>query len=511
MVTSESQDLAGQDGQAGTPSRLSLRTLVRTVVGVLIGMLLVISAATVLSRIQVAGAVSELRGELIPAQTAADQMAEAYVDEETGQRGYLLTGQPVFLQPYHSGQAQAAALQDELRARLAEDPPARRLLAQVIGAENRWRTQAAEPEIAARQRGPIPAAVLLPLAGNGRRLFDALRAQLARLQARTTALTTSQLARISAAQLAANVVTAVAVVLALLVTGCSLVLLRRHVDHPLGRLVTQVKAVAGGAYDQPISTSGPVEITALAQVVASMRARIVHDSETLLQARQKLTLTEERERLAADLRDVTIQRVYALGLALTSTAVRYPQMTAAVQPLIDQTDEIIRELRRVVFEIKDLPHQGGLSVQMSRLLPESERVLGFTPALEIAGPVDELVTGDLLAELIAAAREALSNVARHAQATRATMRIAIVGDELRLTVSDDGAGSPADAGSGHGLLSLRERAARLGGTATIGPDPTLGTGRKGTRVDWWVPVSRDQAGPVSSPAKTPGPKTTSAP
>jgi len=480
--------------------------LIRAVVAVLVGLLLAISVVTVVDRMRVAGAQSELRDRLIPAQAAADQLAEAYVDEETGQRGYLLTGHPVFLQPYRSGRTHAAALHAYLATLLTEDPQVRRLLAQVIKAEARWRTQAAEPEIAARQRGPIPAAAMLPLAENGRRLFDALRVQLARLQARTTALTTSQLDRISAAQLVANVVTAVAVVLALLVAGLSLVLLRRYVDRPLDRLVAQVRAVATGAYDHPISTSGPTEVIVLAQAVASMRASIVHNSEALLRARHELTLTEERERLAGDLRDVTIQRVFALGLALTSAAARHPQLEASFQPLIDQTDEIIQEVRRVVFEIRDTPRAGGLRAQLNRLLPESERVLGFTPVLEFAGPVDELVTGDLLAELIAAAREALSNVARHTQATTATVRIAIGDGEVHLTVSDDGAVPPAAAGAGHGLLSLHERAARLGGTATIRPSSTPGDERRGTRVEWRVPLLRDRDGPASSAAKAPGPE-----
>lgn len=487
------------DGHSPVSPRLSLRVLVRVVIGVLAGLLLVISAASVAVSIRVGDAQSQLRDHLIPAQTAADQLAEAYVDEETGQRGYLLTGHPIFLQPYHSGRTQAAALQVELRTRLAKDPQARRLLAQVAAAESRWRVEAAQPEITARGRGPIPAAVLLPLAQNGRRLFDALRVRLARLQTRTTALTTSQLDRISAAQLVSNVVIAIAVVLALLVTGLSLILLRRHVDRPVGRLVAEVKAVAGGAYDHPISTSGPTEVTDLARAVASMRASITHNSETLVRAQHQLTLTQERERISADLRDMTIQRVFGLGLALTSTAARRTELSKDLQPLIDQSDEIIREVRRVVYEIKNLPRQSGVEAQLTRALLESEQILGFAPGLELAGPVDEVTTADVLVELAAAVREALSNVARHAQATTATVRIAVEDGELHLAVSDDGVGVPADAESGPDLMNLRERAARLGGTASIGPNTTLRGGRRGTQVDWRVPTIRGRDGPEPEP------------
>jgi len=493
MSISESPNPPGQNGQAGKPPRFSLRMLVRTVVGVLIVLLLIISAAAVVAGIQVASAQDQLRSELIPAQTGADQLTKAYIDEETAQRGYLLVGDPVFLQPYHAGRIRAVALQARLRTLLAEDPQAQRILGQVIDAHQRWLTQAAEPQIAARQRGPIPAAALLPLALTGKRLFDKLRVQLARLQARTTALTTSQLNRISADQLAANVVTAVAVALALLVSGLSIVLVRRLVDRPLGRLVSQVKAVAGGAYDHPISTSGPTEVTVLAQAVTSMRGSIVRNSEALLRARHQLTLTEERDRLAAHLRELTIQRVYALGLALASTAARQPQLAAAFEPLIEQTDEIIRELRRVIFEIRDLPHKDELRPQLLGLLLQSEQMLGFTPALEFAGPVNELTSSDVLDGLVSAVREALSNVARHAQATTASVRIATEADEVHLTVSDDGIAA-AGAGSEHSLLSLHESATRLGGTAIIRSDTTLDAGHPGTQVDWRVPVPPDFGG-----------------
>jgi signal transduction histidine kinase len=489
MSVSDSPDSPGRDKQAGKPPRFSLRTLVRAVVGALISLLLIISATAVVAGIQVSDAQGKLRGEIIPAQTAAEQLGKAYVDEETGQRGFLLAGQPVFLQPYVSGRIHASALEAHLRTLLAGDPQARRILTRVIRAHRRWLTQAAEPQIAARQRGPIPAPALLASTLNGKRLFDALRVQLARLQARTTALTTSQLNRISADQLAANVVTGVAVGLALLVSGLSLVLVRRFVDKPLGRLVSQVSAVAGGAYDHPISTSGPTEVTVLAQAVTSMRASIARNSEALVRARHQLTLTEERERVAADLRDLTIQRVYALGLALASTAARQPRLAATFEPLIDQTDEIIRELRRVIFEIRELPHKDGLRTQLLGLLLDSEQVLGFTPALEFVGTVNDLTSGDVLDGLVEAVRDALSNVARHAQATTATVRIASGDDEVHLTVSDDGEAVPAVAGSEHGLLSLHESAARLGGTAIIGPNTAVRAARRGTRVDWRVPVA----------------------
>jgi signal transduction histidine kinase len=87
-------------------------------------------------------------------------------------------------------------------------------------------------------------------------------------------------------------------------------------------------------------------------------------------------------------------------------------------------------------------------------------------------------------------------VARHAQATTATARIATEADEVHLTVADDGV-APADAGSEHSLLSLHESAARLGGTAIIGPDTTLDARHPGTQVDWRVPVRAPAASEVT--------------
>jgi hypothetical protein len=116
---------------------------------------------------------------------AADRLARAYVDEETGQRGYLLTGDPAFLQPYRAGRADAVTLEAELKTRLAGDQLARQPLAEVVEAEYTWRTDAAEPEIAARGQDALPSSELLATARNGKRLFDALRVQLELLQART--------------------------------------------------------------------------------------------------------------------------------------------------------------------------------------------------------------------------------------------------------------------------------------------------------------------------------------
>jgi hypothetical protein len=107
----------------------------------------------------------------------------------------------------------------------------------------------------------------------------------------------------------------------------------------------------------------------------------------------EVRVDELRERLAADLGDVTIPRVFAPGVGPTSTAARQPKLTAALAPLIDQAEEIIRELRRAVFAIKDLRRAGGLRELLNRLLPESERLLGFAPAMEIAGPVGDPADG----------------------------------------------------------------------------------------------------------------------
>jgi CHASE3 domain sensor protein len=329
----------------------SMRSLATALITLLVGLLLANSAATVLTRVRVAHVQDALDQRWLPAQTATAQLLSTYVDEETGERGFLLTGDPVFLQPYTRGGATAAHLQRVLSALLATDAASTSLLRQTVDAYDAWHQRSAVPQIAARQAGPIPQAQVDAGALEGKVLFDRLRTRMTRLSDRTTRLIRSALHSVSSTQMLADIVAGVTVGLALVAAALALPLTRRVLTRPLGRLLAQLQGVAGGNYQQAIEPSGSAELVAMAESAEQMRQSLLAHSEDLLRAQETLTLQSERYRVAADLHDRTIQRMFGLGLTLSSLSKRHPELNSTLMPLVDETDRGITELRGIIFNL----------------------------------------------------------------------------------------------------------------------------------------------------------------
>ncbi len=195
-------------------------------------------------------------------------------------------------------------------------------------------------------------------------------------------------------------------------------------------------------------------------------------------------LTEDRDRIARDLHDSVIQRLFAIGLSLQGTArlVERPEAVMRIGEAIDKLDETIRQLRKAIFDIELTINKEGLHPKVLDLVHELRPVLGLLPQVSFSGPVDTVVSDSLAEEVLAVLREALTNVGKHARASQVVITIA-AGDELRLVVADDGDGIGDAAAAGLGLKNLRQRAERLGGSVD------LGTSREGgTRLTWHVPL-----------------------
>jgi CHASE3 domain sensor protein len=329
----------------------TVRSIVQLAVVFLLVLLLLSAGGSAAGRRRVASAQHDLQSRLIPAQKSADSLTKAYVDQETGQRGYLLTGAVEFLEPYRVGQSAAATALIELKNLLSREQEATRMVGAVEAAALEWRTRAAEPGITARRPGAIPPDRLQAFAGQGKVLFDQLRSKLVGLDDHVAGLVSQELKRIASAQRAAYVVNGVAILLAIAVAVLSIPMLRRLITLPLDRLVGQVKVVADGSYDRAIAPGGPAEINQLAEAVEKMRASLVRNSRDLLAARQVLAVNDERARMAADLQERTIQRVFALGLMLSSAAAREPHNAHTYLPFVEETDAVIRELRSLIFDI----------------------------------------------------------------------------------------------------------------------------------------------------------------
>lgn len=201
-------------------------------------------------------------------------------------------------------------------------------------------------------------------------------------------------------------------------------------------------------------------------------------------AADQLRLVEERERIARDLHDVVIQRLFAVGLNLDSLSGHLPELEAdRVLAATDELHHTIRDIRGAIFSLRSDEPSHPLSERLGVVFERAEQILGFGPAVHVDDEVDTAVSESLQWHLLATLNEALSNVARHSGAAAVTVHVAIVDGDLIATVCDDGCGLPADRVES-GLLNLRRRAEVAGGTMTTEP----GADGRGLELTWRVPL-----------------------
>jgi len=187
-------------------------------------------------------------------------------------------------------------------------------------------------------------------------------------------------------------------------------------------------------------------------------------------AAQQLALSGERERIGRDLHDVVLQHLYGLGLSVQAIAGSAdPVASVRLEEIVDEVDRVIAEIRTIVFTLGSAANRGALGQELGDVVAQASRVLGFTPALRLEGPVESVLSEPVRGEMVASLREALGNVARHAHATQVEVMIAVRGDQIEATVTDNGVGPPAAGigAGGHGLVNLRERARALAGECTL--------------------------------------------
>jgi signal transduction histidine kinase len=202
---------------------------------------------------------------------------------------------------------------------------------------------------------------------------------------------------------------------------------------------------------------------------------------------ERFAVLDDRDRIARDLHDLVIQRLYATGMSLEGVTARAgdSEIGRRVSSAVDALDDTIKEIRSAIFSLHARPDsdQAGLRAQILAVADESAEGLGFAPGLRMAGRLDEVVPAEAGEHLLSALREALSNAARHAAATKVDVTVE-AGSDLVLTVRDNGAGIK-DTTRRSGLGNLAERAGLLGGTLEItAPDGG------GTELIWRVPLSQ---------------------
>jgi two-component system, NarL family, sensor histidine kinase DevS len=201
---------------------------------------------------------------------------------------------------------------------------------------------------------------------------------------------------------------------------------------------------------------------------------------------ERAAMLDERERIAADLHDHVIQRLFAAGLSLQGFATGLGPGRSAdrLQAVIVDLDETIKQIRTSIFQLQQDPRAVpvGVRAQVLDVLAQLTPALGFEPGVRFSGVLEGTVPGPVVHDLLAVLREALTNVARHAAAGTAVVELTATGGRLELRVSDDGRGMGA-ATRRSGLANLRRRAeAHEGALELIPRSPS------GTTLRWTVPL-----------------------
>ena len=221
-------------------------------------------------------------------------------------------------------------------------------------------------------------------------------------------------------------------------------------------------------------------------VVALAAAAGIAIENARLHARVKeLVLLEDRERIARDLHDTVIQRLFATGLALEGAArmAQRHEVAKRIQRAVEDLDLTVKHIRSAIFGLEaSRTAATSLRQRVLAVVGEAAGPLGFEPSVVFDGAIEAAVPDDVGAELLASLREALSNAARHARASRVDVQLVSDGDVV-LRVVDDGVGPPVDAvGDGHGLRNMARRAKRWGGKLELRRGEA-----GGTILEWRVP------------------------
>ena len=235
--------------------------------------------------------------------------------------------------------------------------------------------------------------------------------------------------------------------------------------------------------------SGRRNFTTADQDMAEAFANHAALARELVEARanqQRLAVLEDRDRIARDLHDHVIQRLFAAGLSLQGLAALTDDraITARLDRLVADLDDTIGQVRTSIFHLQATETDDtGLRAAVLAVVRQVAPVLGSAPAVRFSGPVDTLIHGTVIGEIEAVIREGMTNVAKHAQASQVTLEVSAAGRWLTVRLSDDGIGMRQPQ-RGSGLGNLRHRAEGLGGSLTI-EDHHGG----GTMLTWTIPVA----------------------
>jgi two-component system, NarL family, sensor histidine kinase DevS len=216
-------------------------------------------------------------------------------------------------------------------------------------------------------------------------------------------------------------------------------------------------------------------------VALAQAAGIAIENARLHQRVQEIAVLEDRDRIARDLHDAIIQRLFAVGLSLQGL-VRHPTPPAVAERIsraISDIDQAIIQIRSSIFELADSTSQRGLRSDVLEIVRDLSATLDFDVPVSFEGPVDTALDPDLSEHILATVREGLTNIARHAAASSARVHLGVDDEWCVLEIIDNGQGiaaaTPKSSDGGLGLGNLRRRAQKHGGDLAITSPPGGGT------------------------------------
>lgn len=268
-------------------------------------------------------------------------------------------------------------------------------------------------------------------------------------------------------------------------------------DHELAEklgpvLVAPLGSISDGHRDSVLILARGVggnrytEVDVEQSAVFASRIGLTLDLLKANQLREEHALFIDRERIAADLHDLVIQRLFAAGLSIQGLR-RYTSDPAAherrIADITTELDDCIHQLRDTIYSLQARkPDRELLSGRVLRVVQEAANAAGFLPRIQLSGPVDDIVDEEVAEQLLPVLSESVSNAVRHSGSEEIYVLLSVQDGEVVLTVQDHGCGF-TDPRRISGLNNMKSRATRLGGTCTIDSAPG-----QGTSVIWTAPL-----------------------
>lgn len=456
---------------------LSLRSRVRLVLAAITVPSVLALAIALATEPSTDAARREVSERLAPARLDVERLHSAMVDQQTGSRGFLLAGDPTFLEPFVAGRKNAAAAVARLRAAMSTDET-RRLLDEVVTAKERWEDLA---DAAVEDRSSDAPSVLFR-----KERFDEFRAALDRLDRAVTDEVHAAEADYDERRARQRTLLGVTIGLAGILSVVGAYLLTRWLRGPLARLGDELEAAASDPM-AGVAVAGPSELAAIATRADALRRTFLEDSRERLRRGLVVAQEEERRRIASGLHDDIIQSLTAVGLRLQALR---PSVAPADLDLLDGAADAVGDgidrLRTLLFELHPPAlDRHGLTAALESF---GEQLLaGGATAFRVEGdPGSSSLTVQSLA--YRAAREAITNAWKHAGATSLVVSIDAGPGWLQVDVVDDGSGfDPAEVAAlgrpGHlGLEAAEELVVGSMGQWMVHSAPG-----EGTSVSIWLP------------------------